>query len=139
MYIVHAANIRNSEERDMKIEMQFDGSDPEAELHHLARCCASFELGTFRNRIDAVKIRLTSVKETRNGRRTNCVVQVELSGDHSVVAESDDANPFIAIHWALERAGWEISCRQQVEACSAGRMPITGRRLVFEGDSNRAA
>ena len=123
----------------MKIDIKTDGSASGAELHHFAGCCASFELGTFRNQIGTVQIRLFNEKEAPGGQGTSCAVQVDFSEGDSVVGEAEDSNPYVAIHWALERAGWSISSRQQTEVASVSNLPGTDRQLVFEGAPNRAA
>ena len=123
----------------MKIDLHTDAADTVAELHHFAGCCASFELGTFRNRIDLVQIRLSSVKAAHSGQSKNCVIQVELGDGERVVAEADDSNPYVAIHWALERAGWAISSSQQNEPGRVSQEQVADRQPVFEGEPGRAA
>lgn len=123
----------------MKIDLKTDAADSAAELHHFAGCSASFELGTFRNRIDLVLIRLYSLEAAHSGRSKNCVIEVELVDGERVVAEADDSNPYVAIHWALERAGWAISSSQHSEPGRAGQKQVADRQPVFEGQAGRAA
>ena len=123
----------------MKIKLKTDGADSVAELQHFAGCSASFELGTFRNRIDLVQIRLYNIEAAHSGRRKNCVIEVEMGDGERVVAEADDSNPYVAIHWALERAGWAISSRQQAEPHWTGQAQVADRQRVFESEPGRAA
>ncbi len=123
----------------MKIELQTDGFEPGAELENFVRSCASFELGTFRSRIETVRVLLDSIKLAPGGQNISCVVQVDFTERDSVVSEAIDSNHYVAIHWALEHAGWEISCRQQHQQDSGGDMPIAVSAMADHGETARAA
>lgn len=111
----------------MKIELKSGEFETGNELSLLARYCAGFELGTFRNQIEVVRIHLSSVMEARNGKDLICLVEVDLVSGDSFTAEALDSNPYVAIHWALEQAGWVISCQQ---SRGASGPPIADRREV---------
>jgi hypothetical protein len=120
----------------MKIEVETNEAETGNEADLFARYCAGFELGPFRTQIGVVRINLSRVREASSGKDKCCSVEVELLADENVFAEAVDSNPFVAIHWALEQAGWTISCRQQREPSS---LPITGRYASAYDESDRAA
>jgi len=99
----------------MLIEFDTKGFDAGSELHQLARCCAGYELGTFRKQVARVRIRVAAVPESRGGRDISCAVQVDFHDRDGIFTESVDSNPYVAIHWALERAGWTIAQQQKDE------------------------
>ena len=116
----------------MKIEINTEGFDAGGELHQLARCCAGYELGTFRKQVARVRIHVAAVPESRSDRDINCAVQVDFRNRDGVFAEAADSNPYVAIHWALERAGWTIARRQKGEPLGqpfTDMMPISDPNL----------
>jgi hypothetical protein len=108
----------------MKIEMTAEGFDPGTELLHFARCCAGFELGTQKNQIAAVEIRLSVPYQPRNTKARRCVVQVHLHAGDRIVAEVMDTDLQVAIHQALERAGWSVTRRLRPERQETGSIRV---------------
>ena len=102
----------------MRVEIRIDGFEGGRELQHLARCCAGYELGPFRQRIERVRVRLSEAPARTHRREIGCAVEVEFYDRDSVAVTAADSNPYVAIHWALERAGGAIS--RQLEAARRG-------------------
>ena len=127
------------EEENMKIVIEAAGFDAGHDLHHFTRCCAGFELGTFKNRIDSVTIRLGSLEAALDGRNKTCQVDVALSGYERISAQAADADLYVAIFWALERAGWTVAGRLEQEHVESGSLPTEEPRTSGHSESNRAA
>lgn len=123
----------------MKIVIEAAGFDAGHDLHHFTRCCAGFELGTFRNRIDSVTIRLGSLEAALDGRNKTCQVDVALPGHNRVSAQASDADIYVATFWALERAGWSVADQLEQEHGHNGARPPEEQRAGGHGESNRAA
>lgn len=123
----------------MKIELQADGFLPGKDLNQFAKCCAAFEMGTFRSHIETVQIRLASVNEARDGKNKTCQVTIELSGRDKVTAEVLGSDLHIAIHQALERAGWTVARTLQREHSDASNLVITEQHLADHREPDRAA
>lgn len=123
----------------MKIELKAEGFIPGKELNQFAKCCAAFELGTFMSHIESVRIRLASMDEARDGKNKTCQVTIELSGRDRVVAEVLGSDLHIAIHQALERAGWTVARTLQREHSEASNLMITEQHLADYREPERAA
>ena len=93
----------------MNVEIETQGVEAVQRINQLAHGCAGYELGTVEQQVDQVKIRVAAIPETRRGRQTNCVVRVDFYDGGEAFAEATDANPYVAIHWALERVGRKIA------------------------------
>jgi hypothetical protein len=120
----------------MKIELNSGEFETSNDLGLLARYCAGFELGAFRNQIEAVRISLSRVREAPDGKDCSCLVEVDLIAGDDVTAEANDSNPYVAIHWALEQAGWAVSSRQPR---GPNTPQTTGQRALGNGEPGLAA
>ena len=119
----------------MKIDIITDGLDEDRQLYHMTRCCAAYELGPFRQRVERVRVRLSDSPQRRRDRNIGCAVQVDFFDRDRVVVAAADSNPYVASHWALERAGEAIARQLQAEPrvdrmsgrpMGAGVMPTSG-------------
>ncbi len=123
----------------MKIEIQDAGIEGGTELHHFTRCCAGFELGTFRNCIESVSIFYDSLEAAIDGKTKSCRVEVRLHERERVRTRAADTDLSIAIFWALERAGWAVADRLENEPAVIAIQPAGQRQAPFSGESNQAA
>ena len=123
----------------MKIAIEAAGFDAGQDLRHFIRCCAGFELGTFRDRIESVTVRLGSLKEALDGRNKTCLVEVDLPGPDRVSSRAADADMYVAIYWALERAGWTVAQQLERERLHGDGLPSETPRAQGSGETNRAA
>ena len=123
----------------MKIDIHSDGVELDEKLRHFTLCCAGFELGNFSHRIASVQIRLASLEESTSIRDRFCQVRVVFFSRQDVVVEAIDTDLYIAIHWALERAGWNVASRMQIERRRLERELIAAQALSAEGEPDQAA
>lgn len=123
----------------MKIEIEADEAASVEGLHRFVRHRVDFALGPREDQILSVKLQISGAKEMRDGKDKRCRVLVTLSDHQRVMVESMDANLYVSVHRAVDRAGWTVArqlARQQ-------RSP--GNRLVMEhyrgdvGEPERAA
>ena len=123
----------------MKIDIQTSGVELDENLHHFTLCCAGFELGNFSHRIESVQVRLANLAESKSIRDRFCQVRVVFHGHQDVVVEALDADLHIAIHWALERAGWNVASRMQLEQRRLERGVVAAQALSAGGEPDQAA
>ena len=123
----------------MKIDIKAYGFDLDGELKHFAMCCAGFELGPQRNRIESVQIHLTRANGSRNQNKQYCLVEIELFDRHRILARDVDLDLHVAIFRALERAGWMSARRQSNRDFHAGVPRIPYQEVPDTGEPDRAA
>ena len=123
----------------MKIDIFTEGVELDEALRHYTLCCAGFELGNFSQRIASVHIRLASLAESTSIRDRFCRVRVVFHGRDDVVVEALDSDLHIAIHWALERAGWNVATRLQLERRQLERDLVAAQSLTAGGEPDQAA
>ena len=86
-----------------------------------------------------MQINLAYLAESGRGRDRFCQVRVKFLERHDVVVEAVDLDLHVAIHWALERAGWNVASRMQLEQRRLERGLIAARALGSDGEPDRAA
>ncbi len=123
----------------MKIEIQCDGITATRELREFVRRRVHYALSSRRDQVESVRVRLTEVGEVRDGKNTSCRVQVCLSNQHKVSAEVMDADLRIAIHRAVDRAGWTAARRLQRERLKTSSTLIIEHHLSGGHEPDRAA
>lgn len=126
----------------MIVEINTNGFDAGRQLHDLARCCAGYELGPFRQQVERVRVRLSALSGPGCGRDIDCAVQIDFFDRDSLSAAAADANPYVAIHWALERAGEAIARQHQAEPRGerlAAGLGASGKLHGGGGVADRAA
>ena len=123
----------------MKIDIKARGFDLEAGLRHFAMCCAAFELGAQRNRIESVQLHLTQAQEPRGSKDQFCLVEVNLSDGNRILTRDEDLDLHVAIYRALERAGLMCALRRSREDADAANLPVARQRVLEPGEPNRAA
>jgi ribosome-associated translation inhibitor RaiA len=114
----------------MKTEIQFDDMTADKDLQERIERRIAFVLGLHRDRIKAVLVHLTSVNEPRDGKDNSCEVKAFLSGGQKVLVKIMDSDLHIAIHRAVDRAGWTIARRLQRERLQANRKFVTQRNSL---------
>lgn len=105
----------------MKIEIQCDGMTLSKDLQELIERRIAFVLGTHSDSIKSVRVHLTWVNEPRDGKDKSCQVQGILASGKKVMVEIMDSDLHVAIHRAVDRAGWTVSRRLQRELRQASR------------------
>jgi len=105
----------------MKIEIQFDGMSASKGLQEYIERRIAFVLGMHRDRIKALRVHLTRVNQSRDGKDKSCQVQALLASEQKVLVEIMDSDLHVAIHRAVDRAGWTVARRLQRERLQANR------------------
>ena len=123
----------------MKIDIETYGIEPDSEVNHFAMCCAAFELGPHRVQIESVQLHLARAPESRDHKDRHCLVEIELSGGHTVVTQDSDLDMHIAIFRALERAGWMCARQLSREFIDEARLPVPVQQVPKTVEPNRAA
>ncbi len=123
----------------MKIDIHTHSVELDENLRDFTLCCAGFELGNFSQQIASVQIRLAHLSESTSIRDRFCRVRVTFFNRHDVVVEAVDTDLHIAIHWALERAGWNVASRLQIERHRLERDLVAAQALSKEGEPDQAA
>ena len=123
----------------MKIVIETAGFDAGQNVHQFAQCCAGFELGTFKNRVDSVTISIRSLEDALDGKNKTCQVEVILPGQYPVSAQAANADLYVATYWALERAGWAVADRLEQEPADSGAGLPERPRAAEHAEPNRAA
>ena len=123
----------------MKIDIKTCGFELDRELNHFAMCCAAFELGIHKGRIDSVQIHLARAPESRDSKDRHCLVDIDLSDGDRISARVTDIDLHMAIYRALERAGSISTQRLSSEHLDAGTLPVPQQQPTKPGKPNWAA
>ena len=124
----------------MRIEIQRGGISVNQDLRDFVRRRVNDALGSCKDQIDSVRVRLAEVGEARDGKRESCRVQVCLSNQYKVSAEVMATDLRIAVQRAVDRAGWSAVRRLQRERFGAGGSPMVEHHLSGEAcEPHRAA
>ena len=105
----------------MRIEIQGSGSEIDGKVRHFTSHRVDFALGARAEHIENVLVHLSDTDVSGDSGDKHCLVQVRLHGMSHVLAENRDPNLYIAIHRAVDRAGWITArniVRQQRKAIS---------------------
>lgn len=105
----------------MKIEIQCEGMTASKDLQERIERRIAFVLGIQRDRIKAVRVLLTRVNEPRGGKDKSCQVQGILASGQKVLVEIMDSDLQVAVHRAVDRAGWTVARRLQREQRQVNR------------------
>jgi putative sigma-54 modulation protein len=110
----------------------------DADLEHFVRSRVNFTLGNRRDRIIGVSIYLSALEAGENADK-HCLVRVSLTRQPDLETEVSDSNIYVAIHRAVDRAGWEVSRRltREWRKIEIGR--VTGNMPLNSGEPERAA
>lgn len=122
----------------MKIDIRADDAPAGAELEHFVRSRVNFALGNRRDRVTSVTVHLFALEAGDNAEKY-CLVRISLTRQPDLEVEVFDSNIYVAIHRAVDRAGWEVSRRLAREWRRSGISRITGRPPVEPGEPNQAA
>lgn len=123
----------------MQIDIQAQGGHADAELEHFVGSRVNFALGRLRERVGAVEVSLSPARRADGEAARRCRVRVSLTGTTDLEVENVDPNIYIAIHRAVDRAGWEVARRFERERRRARVSRITGLPPVERHEPDRAA
>ena len=99
----------------MKIEIQAEGLIPDPALQAFVKRRLGYALATFGDQIESVQVRLVDVDEALRGRDKSCRVQVAFGRRFKAMVEAMDTDLKVAVHRAVDRAGWTVSRKLQRE------------------------
>ena len=123
----------------MNIDIETHGIDLDRDLNHFTMCCAAFELGPQRSRVESVQIQLSHVAEPRHRYDRYCLVKVNLSDGSSVHTRDADSDLHVAIYRALERAGRKSAQSGLRGHPRPGTAPVPRPLAPDHGEPNWAA
>ena len=113
----------------MQIAIQARGFRLTAALRTRAERRVRFALGSASGRIRSIVIRLADENGPRGGVDTRCTIRANVPGGPPVIIEQQEADLYVAIDRAADRAGRAVSRR--LARVSSGRQ--TANRLPAHG------
>lgn len=123
----------------MKIEIRSVGIAMDPELRHFIERVAEAALGSLCERLESLRVCLSAVAEARDGKDKSCFVQIDLAGRQRVIVEVMDSDTRVAVHRAIDRAGWNAARRLQRRLRGESRLIIVERHSAGYASSNQAA
>jgi hypothetical protein len=122
----------------MKLEIQANGNTPLKDLRHFVRYRAGIALKAMGDQAGLVSVFVDDVGESDDGEGIRCLVLIRSGTLADIVVENIDANPYIAIHRAVDDAGWSLArslARQQSGLLHRQLQLIEGRRPDSKPDA----
>ncbi len=105
----------------MKIDIKTIGIAMDPALHQFIAGVAMPAFATHDKRIERLQVQLSEVTEPREGKNRSCLVKVIMPGGQKVITQIMDSDLRVAIHRAIDRAGWTtarwLQRRQREAAC----------------------
>lgn len=99
----------------MNIDIQANGIPADKDVLHFITCRAELALGAMHDQLGLVGV---VIDGTGDGNEIRCRVLIRPRMQTDIVVEGSDANLYVAIHRALDDAGWTLAAsllRQQSE------------------------
>ncbi len=93
----------------MRVVIHGQDMDVDRSLKEYVQRRLQFALARFSTRIREVAARLADVNGDRGGRDRSCRFMVHLIPTGTIVIEDVDADPFVVIDRAADRAGWAVA------------------------------
>ena len=93
----------------MKIEIQSRAIDLDDETRRFVRRRVDFAMGICARHIDRVLVHVSDMSIPDDAGDRSCLVRVSLHGLPGVLVESQDSNLQVAVHRAVDRAGWTVA------------------------------
>ena len=93
----------------MKIEIQAEGVNASAGLRRFVRRRIDFAFGTRRAQVSRILVRVADSPAVNGSQGKLCLVQVGMPDIPDVVVENREPNLYVAIHRAIDRAGWTVA------------------------------
>ena len=122
----------------MKIDIRSENGPAGADLEHFVRSRVNFALGNRKDRVTLVCVYLFALSAGDNAEKY-CLVRVSMTRQPDLEVEVFDSNLYVAIHRAVDRAGWEVSRRLTREWRQSGISRITGTPPTEPRQPERAA
>lgn len=101
----------------MNLEVQAREVTSAADVRKFVACRVELALGPLRDRIEAVNVFVRRREDPDAGKAVRCLVVVKSGTRPDVVVEYLHGNQYVAIHRAVDEAGWALadSCVREQE------------------------
>ena len=93
----------------MRMEIQGNGIEINDSLRRFVSHRADLALRARADHIDSVVVHVADHGVDDDAAEKSCLIQVRLHGLPDVTIESTDANLYVAVHLAVDRAGWTVA------------------------------
>ena len=120
----------------MNVELYARGELENEELERFVNCRAELALRPLRDRFDSVSVFVRRRGASETGKDIRCLVVIRSGTRADVVVERSSTNLYVAIHLAIDEAGWALaqSCahqqdellNRQIEALCTASAPTVG-------------
>ena len=105
----------------MKLDIKTNSITIDPELHQFIARIAVAAFDSHGERVERLQIQLDEVAEPRGGKDRSCLAEVIMPGGQKVITQIMDSDLRVAIHRAIDRAGWTTARwlqRRQREAAA---------------------
>ena len=123
----------------MNIDIQTSGMNASPGLRRFVRRRVDFAFSTRSDQIGRILVRLADVNGPRGGDDKSCLVQVRMPGQPDVVVENVESNLYVAVHRAIDRAGWTAARKLERQRRKARARLIIEQHGADRREPNRAA
>ena len=123
----------------MNIDIQTSGVTASAGLRRFVRRRVDFAFSTRSDQIGRIMVRLSDVNGPRGGDDKSCLVQVRMPGQPDVVIENIESNLYVAIHRAIDRAGWTAARKLERQRRKARARLVIEQHVADRREPDRAA
>ena len=93
----------------MNIEVKANESSSNQNLHHFVKHRADLALSALGDQIDLVSVVVDGADAAGGESDRRCLVMVRSSMHPDVIVENPHANPYVAIHQAVDDASWTVA------------------------------
>ena len=93
----------------MNIDIHANGIPAEKDVQHFVRLRAELSLSALSDQIGLVSVFVDSAEESGCDGEVRCVVLIRLLAQPDVVVEITHSNLYVAIHRAVDEAGWILA------------------------------
>jgi ribosome-associated translation inhibitor RaiA len=93
----------------MNIEVQANSIPTNKDVHRFVNWRSDLALNPFRDQIGQVSVFVDNTSESAKGKEMCCRVVIRPNAHPDVVVENTDANLYVAIHKAVDYAGWALA------------------------------
>ena len=90
----------------MNIEIQTNSIAKAKDVHHFVKCRTDLALNGLRDQIVLTSVFVDNDNECVDGDKKRCMVLIRPIAHPDVLVEYTDANLYVAIHRAVDDAGW---------------------------------
>ena len=123
----------------MNLDIQTSGMKASPGLRRFVRRRVDFAFSTRSDQVGRILIRLADVNGPRGGDDKSCLVQVRIPGQPDVIVETVESNLYVAIHRAIDRAGWTTARKIERHRRKVRARLVIENHIADRRESGRAA